>query len=226
MHISYILLISYFFQLSYSFLRVPHRPFTILRPCCAKSRAKALCVCSNCLCSFISSIATIPQRIMASITTPSSTALATDVIAVIGPNGMYSTDFYVKFSTSLYKPSSLEGLGLDQPHSDSGNNHVNNDNTDTTKDRAGSDDMAPSNERKGNDSEERLQLLKLGPEWVDIYCNDILCKDVSAVIGIKGLLFFVEDKKLSLVPSGEIPSGPLDVFRRHHGPSATVIYKD
>jgi len=172
-----------------------YNPFTIIRPYCPRSRTIKFCACNTNICSFIHNI---PQYLMNSIIPTASNALGSDVIAVIGPNGLFSTDFYVKFSLSLYKPSSLDGLAIDGSDVLDSSIPMESNSFDHVK----TDDTSLSSERKVNYDDERLQLLKLGPEWVDVYCNDVICKDVSAVIGVNGLLFFVEDKKLSLVPSG------------------------
>jgi hypothetical protein len=163
---------------------------TILRPCL-----------SRCRCGCLS----IPAKIMAALTGAQS-AIASDVVCVLGPNGLYSTDFYVKFSLPSFNPSSLDGLYLD-PDDDIETNGKGDksklmDRIDRGIDDSPSGKIANGHECKKNNEDERLQLLKVGPEWVDIYCNDQHCSEIQSVVGINEQLFFVEDKKLSLVPSG------------------------
>lgn len=138
--------------------------------------------------------------------TGTQSAMASDVVCVIGPNGLYSTDFYVKFFLPSFNPSSLDGLYLD-PDDDietngKGVKAKKMDRIDRAMDESSNGKSSSGSDSKKSNEDERLQLLKVGPEWVDIYCNDQLCNEIQSVIGINEQLFFVEEKKLSLVPSG------------------------
>ena len=142
-----------------------------------------------------------------SICLPRKDAYASDVICVIGPNGLFATDFYVKFSFSVYNEFAI----------------INHTNTLTTVSDKKIETSNSILECQNDESSSLLQSLQQSYNGnIDVFINDNI-RETSFVVGNDELLYFLENGNLSSVPSEKTLKSLQLIYGLNN---ATLLHRD
>lgn len=119
-------------------------------------------------------------------------AFGADVVCVKGPDGIFSSDFYVKYNIPSVDLAllSLVGLNPNSLEKSSCTAYGGLNDPGNTKKQCENDSQVPNDNSRSNHIA-NLMSKRESAEWIELYCNDSLCEEIHAIVGHHHELCFI-----------------------------------